>query len=634
MAAAIAACVGGAGSASAQTVEYRIVERTGRTMVTGTADAQLNFAVQARVRNAGPITGLGQFGFDIRLMGEPETSGTFAREIISNGDYTYATTIGVSSVVGRGGLASQFTMLAHLSTNFNGLFNVSGGSFTNSPDNEIGVIGGGVEIGETAGVDQDGDGWPDGLDPNALYFSFDPATASTYFGASGNWSDIYRFRYTVTDFTPRTIVLRVQNPSANVFDQLEVTNNWFPHNPVTAGVFPADLAIGVGGQAPVGVCCDVATGACSVYVAGACAGGYMSATSCAPNPCMVPGSCCLGTGACSISPQNTCGAGNAWTAGGSCLPNPCPPPGKCCSPQHSCFVRIQSACQGPWTINQTCTPNDCPTDLGRCCDSTGYCAYTTQTACTATFASNSTCTTTCPPTGACCQTNGTCLMQVAGCTGWVAGSVCLPNPCPQPGQCCAVNGSCSLKLLSLCTTGPWSAGTTCTPNPCPPVGRCCSATGGCTLVIPTACTGVFSTSTVCAPNPCPQPGRCCSSTGVCTLLLQSACTDVFSVGTCTTGVCAQLGGCCNGHVCTTTIASGCTATGFSFKGAGSACGTAANPIACCYANFNHVDGVTVQDLMDYLNAWFAGNIAADTDGNGTLSVSDLTQFVNVWTAGC
>ncbi len=631
---AIAAALAFCAAASAQTVEYRIIERTGRTMVTGTADAQLNFAVQARVRNAAPNVCLGQFGFDIHLLNEPEASGTLARGLISNFDHTYATTIGINSIVGRGGLASQFTMLAGLSSNFNGLFNTTSGPFVNTPDNEIGVIGGAVQVSTTAGTDLDDDGVPDGMGPDDLFYSFPPAVASTYLGAGGNWCDVYRFRYTLTSFTPRTLVLRVQGASANVFTQLEINSNWFPYQPVPAGVFLADLAIGVGGQFPAGVCCDLTTGACSLYVAGACDGGFVSASSCTPSPCVTPGSCCLQTGACTINPQATCTSGSIWTAGGSCTPNPCPPTGKCCGPAHGCFVRIQSACLGPFTLGQTCTPNDCPSDLGRCCDSTGWCAYTTESACTATFASgNSTCTTSCPPTGACCQTSGACLRQVQGCTGWVAGTVCMPNPCAQPGRCCATNGTCSLKLQSACTTGPWSAGSSCTPNPCPPVSRCCASSGACTLVIPGACTGVFTAGATCSPA-CPQPGRCCSAAGVCTLVLQSACTTTFSVGTCTTGVCAQLGGCCQGFVCTTTISTGCTGDGRVFKGAGTVCGSSVNPIACCTANFNQVDGLTPTDVFDYINAWFAQAPATDTDHDGTITIADLTMFFNLWMSGC
>jgi hypothetical protein len=53
----------------------------------------------------------------------------------------------------------------------------------------------------------------------------------------------------------------------------------------------------------------------------------------------------------------------------------------------------------------------------------------------------------------------------------------------------------------------------------------------------------------------------------------------------------------------------------------------------CPADFNHTGGVTVQDIFDFLNAWFAGNPAADFNGNG-LSVQDIFDFLNAWFAGC
>lgn len=65
-----------------------------------------------------------------------------------------------------------------------------------------------------------------------------------------------------------------------------------------------------------------------------------------------------------------------------------------------------------------------------------------------------------PPTaGACCQPNGTCLVQTAaacataGGTYQGNGTVCTPNPCPQPsGACCANNGTCTFVTQAACTS--------------------------------------------------------------------------------------------------------------------------------------------------------------------------------------
>jgi hypothetical protein len=71
-----------------------------------------------------------------------------------------------------------------------------------------------------------------------------------------------------------------------------------------------------------------------------------------------------------------------------------------------------------------------------------------------------------------------------------------------------------------------------------------------------------------------------------------------------------------------------------FHGAGSVCGTVINPIACCAANFNRVDGLEVQDVFDYLSAWFAHDMAADFNRNGVLNVDDVFAFMAAWHAGC
>jgi hypothetical protein len=41
----------------------------------------------------------------------------------------------------------------------------------------------------------------------------------------------------------------------------------------------------------------------------------------------------------------------------------------------------------------------------------------------------------------------------------------------------------------------------------------------------------------------------------------------------------------------------------------------------------------VQDIFDFLNAWFAGNANADFNGGG-LAVQDIFDFLNAWFSGC
>ncbi len=54
----------------------------------------------------------------------------------------------------------------------------------------------------------------------------------------------------------------------------------------------------------------------------------------------------------------------------------------------------------------------------------------------------------------------------------------------------------------------------------------------------------------------------------------------------------------------------------------------------CAANFNGVSGVTVQDLFDFLAAYFAGSLDADATRDNSVTVQDLFAFLNVWFAGC
>ncbi len=66
-----------------------------------------------------------------------------------------------------------------------------------------------------------------------------------------------------------------------------------------------------------------------------------------------------------------------------------------------------------------------------------------------------------------------------------------------------------------------------------------------------------------------------------------------------------------------------------------ACGAAASPPTAhgCVADFDHVDGLTVQDIFEFLNAWFASNPSADINGDG-IAVQDIFDFLNLWFAGC
>ena len=54
---------------------------------------------------------------------------------------------------------------------------------------------------------------------------------------------------------------------------------------------------------------------------------------------------------------------------------------------------------------------------------------------------------------------------------------------------------------------------------------------------------------------------------------------------------------------------------------------------CCKAEFNHAGGVSVQDIFDFLAAYFAGDPSADINGGG-VSVQDIFDFLAAYFAGC
>jgi hypothetical protein len=102
------------------------------------------------------------------------------------------------------------------------------------------------------------------------------------------------------------------------------------------------------------------------------------------------------------------------------------------------------------------------------------------------------------------------------------------------------------------------------------------------------------------------------------------------------------GVCCRGATCNSTVGqAGCTVAsgtaGAFFASASSACN--AVPLSntpCCYADYNKIGGLSVQDIFDFLGDWFAGSPYANVGGNGTpgpLSVQNIFDFLSDWFAG-
>ncbi|MFN7021276.1 MAG: M1 family aminopeptidase [Phycisphaerales bacterium] len=214
-----------------------------------------------------------------------------------------------------------------------------------------------------------------------------------------------------------------------------------------------------------------------------------------------------------------------------------------------------------------------------------------------------------PDSGSCCSPSGACSIGEAAQCGHLfsLGGVCDPNTCPQPGACCAPDGSCSLSMVSApgdCASGSFylGDGSSCTPNPCPQPEACCAADGACSLALPAMCAGSpQGPASACEPNPCPEP----------------------------------TGACCCGSNCSITTADGCLGPGMAFAGPSTACSPYSTTIPCCRGDYNRSGGsLTVQDIFDFLSAYFASDACADTNDSAQITVQDIFDFLSAYFGGC
>lgn len=103
------------------------------------------------------------------------------------------------------------------------------------------------------------------------------------------------------------------------------------------------------------------------------------------------------------------------------------------------------------------------------------------------------------------------------------------------------------------------------------------------------------------------------------------------VGACCTGATVQG----VGTTCTLAGQATCGTQNGTYRGDGTMCGpNPSTPIACCGANFNQQGAVTVQDIFDYLTAWFAGQPGANFNGQGGVTVQDIFDYLTAWFVGC
>ena len=98
--------------------------------------------------------------------------------------------------------------------------------------------------------------------------------------------------------------------------------------------------------------------------------------------------------------------------------------------------------------------------------------------------------------------------------------------------------------------------------------------------------------------------------------------------------------CCRGSTCLVSSAACSGANTLVIPTVG-VCNSPANSRSpCCKADYNHVGGITVQDIFDYLSGWFMKDIGADINGNppstpAGVTVQDIFDFLSAWFArGC
>jgi len=122
-------------------------------------------------------------------------------------------------------------------------------------------------------------------------------------------------------------------------------------------------------------------------------------------------------------------------------------------------------------------------------------------------------------TGACCKTDGSCIISTATSCAALSGiyrgdnTDCGSANCPQPptGGCCFRDGTCTVLTAAQCVTqeGAYAGdGTDCVSANCAQPGACCLPDGSCVLLTQAKCTasvlgGVFQgAGTTCAANGC------------------------------------------------------------------------------------------------------------------------------------
>lgn len=185
-------------------------------------------------------------------------------------------------------------------------------------------------------------------------------------------------------------------------------------------------------------------------------------------------------------------------------------------------------------------------------------------------------------------------------------------------------------------------------------GACCVFGQACVVVPQPVCTQLgggawYGASTVCTPPSGPGPNdacesvACCNVNGTCSFRTAAECGSLgmnpgASFSTCTPNTCPQPPSvCCRGTTCQTNVAqASCAGANTQFVPMLADCNAVGNNTTpCCKADFNKTNGVSVQDIFDYLAAWFGSDPIANitTNGVGIPSVQALFDYLGAWFGG-
>ena len=276
-----------------------------------------------------------------------------------------------------------------------------------------------------------------------------------------------------------------------------------------------------------------------------------------------------------------------------------------------------------------------------------------------------------PPDGACCAADGTCQISqgAASCfTGAFQGSnsVCDPSPCPAPPP--PANDECAGAIPIGDSAAGWPSMNGSNVSADLTVNDVCDGSSGQSDVwysyVPMQSAQVIVDTCQLPPSGVGMDTILSLHSGACDGPL-IACNDdycdvqsqlsanlaagtVYYIRVCGYGTDTgdftlrvrggggwPVGACCSGSTCTLTAPLTCSGSAQHFAGLNVACNASGNNTTpCCRADFDGNGHVAVQDIFDFLSAWFARQPSADFDSSGTDTVQDIFDFLAAWFVGC